>query len=51
MKPGDEVRFIHSPGLVGVISSIGDGEAMVCMWIGRSYQLRGPVSLADLAPL
>jgi hypothetical protein len=50
MRVGDEVRFVHSPGLGGIISSIADGAAMVCMPIGHSYQLRGPVPLADLAP-
>jgi hypothetical protein len=50
MKVGDEVRFVHSPGLGGVISSIASDEAMVCMPIGGSYQLRGPVPLADLRP-
>lgn len=46
---GDKVTFIHAQPLGGVVSSIDRDEAMVCMPIGGSYQLRGPVSLDDLA--
>lgn len=45
---GDIVRFKHSPPLSGVVSSLDSDGAMVCMRIGTSYQLRGPVACEDL---
>jgi hypothetical protein len=48
ISAGDTVRFVHAPPLGGVVSSVADGKAMVCMPICGSYQLRGPVALEDL---
>jgi hypothetical protein len=45
---GDEVRLLHSPPLGGIVSSLDEDGATVCMLIGLSYQLRGPFPLSDL---
>lgn len=48
LVPGDTVRLIHSYGRTAVVTGVVDGEVMVCLRIGLSYQLRGPYTLDEI---
>lgn len=45
---GDRVQPTGSPGIVGVVTALYDGDATVCFPIGGSYQLRGPIPVDQL---